>query len=142
MQDYDITNALIARIRAQCPGFATVEEAWFSEPIDDYSAETPAAYPYLAEDAGEGVNELSQRQAATQVYGVFIICESGDVFRAQRQEVRNALFGWQPPGSSGVMSFHTGQMVEIRGRYVWWREYWKLTTPNALTAGRQRTVTI
>ena len=142
MQDYDITPALEERIRALCPGFATVDEAWFSEPIDDYSAETPAAYPYLAEDAGEGVNELSQRQAATQVYGVFIICESGDVFRAQRQEVRNALFGWQPPGSSGVMSFHTGQMVEIRGRYVWWREYWNLTTPNALTAGRQRTVTI
>ncbi len=142
MQDYDITPALEERIRALCPGFATVDEAWFSEPVDDYSAETPAAYPYLAEDAGEGVNELSQRQAATQVYGVFIICESGDVFRAQRQEVRNALFGWQPPGSSGVMSFHTGQMVEIRGRYVWWREYWKLTTPNALTAGRQRNVII
>ena len=85
MQDYDITNALIARISAQCPGFATVDEAWFSEPVDDYSAETPAAYPYLAEDAGEGVNELSQRQAATQVYGVFIICESGDVFRARQQ---------------------------------------------------------
>jgi len=142
MQDYDITPALEERIRALCPGFATVDEAWFSEPVDDYSAETPAAYPYLAEDAGEGVNELSQRQAATQVYGVFIICESGDVFRAQRQEVRNALFGWQPPASSGVMSFHTGQMVEIRGRYVWWREYWKLATPSALTSGRQRTVTI
>ena len=40
MQDYDITPALEERIRALCPGFATVDEAWFSEPVDDYSAET------------------------------------------------------------------------------------------------------
>ncbi|UYV20917.1 hypothetical protein K1Y77_17295 (plasmid) [Halomonas qaidamensis] len=140
MQDYDITNALKARVASECPGFAVVDEAWFSEPIDDYNDKTPAAYVYLAEDSAEAANELSRRQATAQVYGVFIICETGDTFRAQRHQVREALFGWQPPGSSGVMAFHSGQMQEIRGRYVWWREYWTLETPNALTASR--TVTI
>lgn len=140
MVDYDITEALLARVKAQCPGFKTVQEAWFSAPIDDYKGETPAAYVYLAEDAAEKANELSRRQNATQVYGVYIICEVGEPFRAQRHEVREALFGWQPPGSNGVMAFHTGQMQEISGRHSWWREFWTLETPNALTASR--TVTI
>jgi hypothetical protein len=142
MVDCDITPALEARIDSECPGFATVDEAWFSDWVDDYSEETPAAYVYLAEDSAEKPNELGQRQATAQVYGVYIICETGDTFRAQREEVRKALFGWQPVENGAVMAFHSGQMQEIRGRYIQWREYWTLETPNALTASRPRTVTI
>lgn len=134
MDDYDITDALQARITERCPGFAYVDEAWFSEPIDDYDEKTPSALVYLAEDAGEALSELSSRQAVSTAYGVFIICERGDAFRAQRHEVRQALFGWQPEGTTGVMSYQGGEMVEIRGRYVMWREYWRIQTPNALQA--------
>lgn len=140
MQDYDITDALKARIAEQCPGFAYVDEAWFSESIEDYNEQTPSALVYIAEDAGETPSELSRRQAVSTVYGVFIVCERGDTFRAQRHEVRQALFGWQPDGTTGVMSYQGGQMVEIRGRYVLWREYWRIATPHALAASR--TVTI
>ncbi len=134
MQDYDITAAMIARITEQCPGFRYVDEAWFSKPVDDYSADTPAALVYLAEDAGNTPNELNGRQGVTTTYGVFIVAPRGDTFRAQRQEVRDALFGWQPPGTTGVMAYRGGEMAEIKGRYVWWREFWSIETPHALKA--------
>lgn len=142
MQDYDITEALEARIREMCPGFAYVDEAWFSEPIDDYNEQTPAALVYLVEDEGAPPSELSGRQAVTAVYGVFLIVEQGAVFREQRNAVRKALFGWQPPGATGVMAYHGGQMVELRGRYAWWRDFWRLETPQALVAERPRTMVI
>lgn len=139
MVDYDITEALIARIKAECPGFKNVEEAWFSDPPDDYHEDTPSALPYLAEDT-PGEVDLTQRQSASQVYGVFLVCEIGTELRAQRHELRQALYGWQPAGTSGVMHYHGGQMAEIRGLYVYWRDFWRIDTPNALTASR--TVTI
>lgn len=142
MDDYDITEALIARIKAECPGFVYVDEAWFSEPIDDYNKQTPSALVYLAEDAAGPVNELATRQDALQSYGVFYVVEAGSTFRAQRNQVRKALFGWQPAGGSNVMAFGGGAMSEIRGRYAWWREYWNLTTLNAFKTARQRTMTV
>ncbi|WP_447556426.1 phage tail terminator protein [Vreelandella sp. EE22] len=142
MQDYDITPLIIERLKAQCPGFAYVDEAWFSKPVDDYDKDTPAALVYIGEDAGAAPSELNGRQAVTTTYGVFIVCERGDTFRAQRHEVREALFGWQPPGTNGVMAYHGGEMAEIRGRYVWWREFWKVVTPTALQAARPRTMTV
>ena len=33
---YDVIDAVIARISAQCPIFATVDEAWFAKPIDEF----------------------------------------------------------------------------------------------------------
>ncbi|RUR51525.1 phage tail terminator protein [Vreelandella populi] len=142
MQDYDITDALRERIAAQCPGFKYVDEAWFSKPVDDYDQDTPAALVYIAEDAGGTPAELNGRQSVNTMYGVFIVAERGDTFRAQRQEVREALFGWRPPGTTGVMAYHGGEMAEIRGRYVWWREFWKVETPHALQASRPRTMTV
>ncbi|MFI0472967.1 hypothetical protein ACGLWX_09660 [Halomonas sp. HMF6819] len=136
MQDYDITPAMIARIAEQCPGFRNVEEAWFSQPIDDYDQDTPSALIYIAEDAGGTPSELNGRQSVTTTYGVFIIAERGDTFRAQRQEVRDALYGWQPPGTTGVMTYRGGEMADNRGRYVWWREFWTVETPHALQATR------
>lgn len=140
MVDYDITSALLARINEQCPGFVYVDEAWFHEPIDDYAEQTPSALAYLAEDTPGELQALSHRQSSSQVYGVFIVCERGPEFRARRHELRQALYGWQPAGTSGVMTYHGGQMSEIRGRYVYWRDFWRIDTPNALTGSR--TVTI
>lgn len=140
MVDYDITEALIARIKAQCPGFKYVDEAWFSEALDNYDEQTPSALAYIAEDTPGEEQALTHRQSSTQAYGVFLVCERGDEFRAQRHEIREALFGWRPEGATGVMVYHGGQMAKISGRYVWWREFWRIDTANALTASR--TVTI
>lgn len=125
---HDIIDAVIARISDQCPIFATVDEAWFAKPIDDLGAETPAALVYLANDnpAGE-VETLRPVQAVTLTYGVWILAPR-DQFREARQQVRAALFGHAIGETHAPLGYAGGETADIRGEFVWWREFWATGT--------------
>ncbi|SDL77753.1 hypothetical protein SAMN05661010_02520 [Modicisalibacter muralis] len=125
---YDVIDAVIDRVRTQCPIFATVDEAWFAAPIDDLGAETPAALIYLAEDGVAGEAEtLRPVQAVTLTYGLWILCPHAQ-FRQARSEVRAALFGHAIDEIHNPLEYRGGQTTDIRGEFIWWREFWTTDT--------------
>lgn len=128
MNDIDIIDDLLARLRAECPGLVTVEEAWFAAPLDRFDEQTPAAFAYLAEDAAAGdIETLRPVQAVTLTYGIWLVCPR-DAFRPQRQAIRQALFGHGFSPLHDPMAYRGGQTTDIRGELIWWREYWTTTT--------------
>ena len=128
MLDPDVTLALIAHIRAQCPDLVTVDEAPFAEPIDHFDAQTPAALVYLAEDAAAAeVDTVRPVQRIGMTYGVWLVCKRED-FRAQRHALRAAVFGWVPSEAHEPFAYRGGTMNDIRGDLIWWREFWTVDT--------------
>ena len=127
--DPDILPALLDRLRDQslCPSLVTVDEAWFMEPMDRLEEETPAAFAYLAEDGAAGeVQTTRPRQAITMNYGVWLVC-TRDQFRPLRGEIRAALFGHCFSERHEPMAYRGGK-ADIRGAYIWWREFWTTDT--------------
>ncbi|MED5558302.1 hypothetical protein [Halomonas sp. 15WGF] len=138
MNDPDIIDQLLARVRDQCPGLATVEEAWFAEPIDHFETQTPAALAYLAEDgADDAPNTLRPVQPITLTYGLWLVCKRAD-FKSQRQAIRSALMGYGFSQYHNPMAYRGGQTTDIRGDFIWWREFWTVSTH----LRGQRTVTV
>jgi len=128
MSDPDIIDGLLARISAQASGLATVQEAWFASPIDDFRSQTPAALPYLAEDSAEGgIETLRPVQRISLTYGIWLVCERAD-FRAQRNALRQALMGHVFTQHHEPMAYRGGQTTDIRGHLIWWREFWTVDT--------------
>ncbi|SHL49822.1 phage tail terminator protein [Halomonas caseinilytica] len=128
MTDPDIIDAMIQRVRDQCPGLATVDEAWFAEPIDNLDAQTPAALIYLAEDSASGDMEtIRPTQRITLSYGIWLVCKRPD-FRPQRHAIRQALFGHGFSETHDSMAYRGGQTTDIRGELIWWREFWNVDT--------------
>ncbi|CBV44064.1 hypothetical protein [Halomonas elongata] len=128
MNDPDIIDAMLQRVRDQCPGLATVEEAWFAEPIDNFDAQTPAAAIYLAEDGAASEPEtIRPTQRITLSYGIWLVTKRAD-FRPQRQALRSALMGWEPTEEHEPVAYRGGQTTDIRGELIWWREFWNVDT--------------
>ncbi|WP_413614754.1 hypothetical protein MRB56_12665 [Halomonas cupida] len=127
MNDPDITDAIIERLREQCD-FATLDNAWFAEPLERFGEETPACLVYLAEDSASGQAEtLRPIQPVTMVYGVWLVCPE-EQFKAKRGEIRRALFGHTFGEAFDPMEYQAGKVADIRGRFVWWREFWTVDT--------------
>lgn len=127
MHQPDIQPELIARLQAQCPDMVSVQEAWFMEPLDNLGTETPAAFVYLSEDGATGEPQTTcPRQPVTLSYGVWLVCRRAD-FRPQRDAIRAALFGWVPSDQHSVVGYKGGK-ADIRGEYIWWREFWNVDT--------------
>ena len=127
MSDYDVIDDLIALVRSECPGLATVEEAWFASPIDHFDSQTPACLIYLAEDAADEAETMRSVQRVTLSYGLWLVC-SRDDFRAQRASIRKVLHGHMFSEQYDPLSYRGGQTTDIRGEYVWWREFWTVDT--------------
>ncbi|MDT8895479.1 hypothetical protein RSO41_12515 [Halomonas sp. I1] len=128
MTDPDIIDAMLQRVRDQCPGLAIVDEAWFAAPLDDFDAQTPAALIYLAEDSAAGEPEtIRPTQRITLSYGIWLVTKRSD-FRSQRQALRQALMGWEPTEEHEPVAYRGGQTTDIRGELIWWREFWNVDT--------------
>lgn len=128
MTDPDIIEALIQRVRDQCPGLVTVDHAWFAAPIDNFDDQTPAALIYLAEDgAAAALETIRPVQRITLTYGLWLVCHRAE-FRPQRQAIRQALFGHGFGQKYNPMAYRGGQTSDIRGSLIWWREFWTVDT--------------
>ena len=128
MNDPDVIDQLIQYVRDTCPRMATVEEAWFAEPLDHFDTQAPAALLYLAEDTAQGDAEtLRPIQQIRLTYGIWQVCKRAD-FRPQRQALRDALMGWAASDEHNPMQYRGGQTTDIRGELIWWREFWTIDT--------------
>lgn len=128
MNQYDIIEPLIAHVQAQCPALASVEEAWFHRALDDYHGQLPMACPYLVGEAAMGDAEtLRPRQRVRLRYGVWLVARRED-FRARKQELYAALFGYQASSQHDPLQFHSSQVNDIKGSVVWWISYWETDT--------------
>jgi hypothetical protein len=128
MTDPDIIDDLLSRLRDKCPGIATVQEAWFADPIDNFEAQTPAALAYFAEDAAKGDAQTTRPvQEVRLTYGIWLVCKR-DQFKAQRQALREALMGRGFSPQHNPMQYRGGQTTDIRGELIWWREFWTTDT--------------
>lgn len=128
MTDPDIIDDLLARLRDKCPAMATVDEAWFAAPIDDFDAQTPAALAYLAEDTARGDAQTTRPvQEIRLTYGIWLVCKRSE-FRGQRQALREALMGHGFSPHHNPMQYRGGQTTDIRGEFIWWREFWTTDT--------------
>lgn len=128
MNDPDVIDDLLTHLRDQCPGMATVDEAWFAEPIDNFELQTPAALAYFAEDVAKGDAQTTRPvQEIRLTYGIWLVCKRAD-FRAQRQVLREALMGHGFSPQHNPMQYRGGQTNDIRGELIWWREFWTTDT--------------
>lgn len=128
MNDPDIIDQLLQRVRDQCPDLVNVDEAWFAEPLDNFDTQTPAALAYLAEDTADNPPEtLRPVQPVTLTYGIWLVCKRSD-FKNQRQALRDALMGHAFSEDHNPMAYRGGQTSDIRGELIWWREFWTVST--------------
>lgn len=126
--EHDVIEQLLARIAQQCPDIPTIEEAWFAAPLDRFDEQCPAALAYLAEERPRGELEtLRPVQAVTLVYGVWIVSPRVG-FRVVRQRIADALHGHQFSEQHQPAAYMGGKTDDIRGDYIWWREYWSIDT--------------
>lgn len=128
MIDHDIIDPLIAHIRAACPALATVEEAWFHQPLDDYAGQLPLVAPYLVGEVATGDAATTRpRQPLRVRYGVWLVARR-DEFRARKHELYQALFGFQASQHHDPLQFHSAKVEDIKGSIVWWVSYWETDT--------------
>lgn len=128
MTEIDIIDPLIVRVKALCPELESVEEAWFHKPLDDYSAQLPMACPYLVgEVATSDAETLRPRQQVRLRYGVWLVARRED-FRARKEELYRALFGYQGSEHHDPLQFHSAKVEDIKGSIVWWISYWETDT--------------
>ena len=126
--DYDVIEALLAKLAIDCPSAETVDEAWFAAPLDNLDQECPAILAYLAEERPAGsVETLRPVQRVTLVYGIWLVCSRAD-FRIVRQQVSDSLFGHQFGERYDPTVYMGGKVDDIRGDLIWWREYWSIDT--------------
>lgn len=122
----DITDSIINRIQSQCPVFTTVGHPIFLDIPNDFSQQTPAAFPWLASDKTIAPPEnLHSSQQITQSYGIWIVTPRHQLEQA-RVEISQALLGWQHENSSDAMHYQKGAVENISADLIWWREYWAL----------------
>lgn len=122
---------VIARIEAQCPGFATV----------DHVLTSPATYPLPAAlvapvrnrpDPPRIMSPGAYSQDVASVIGVYIVLErrqngaadsgTADTFDTLTASLRAALVNWQPAGLSEPIFYAGGEMAPYDTGVFTWRE--------------------
>lgn len=106
----------------------TVEQAFTLTPVDELDATCPACYVLpLGDNAGGNELDNAVRQSLTTDWGLFLVCKVAEL-DAVRVAVRGALLGWQPTAASEQTTFVSGEIMDIKGEYLWWREVYRTTS--------------
>jgi len=122
---------IVQRIRDECPSFQTVDSAL----ISDASYEYPAAFVALVKTSAieDQIRLIGYAaQIVRKTFGVYIVAPKrqdafgdaiADEFETLAAELRAALFGWSPAGSTALSPLYLGggEMVE-RQQMIQWRE--------------------
>lgn len=99
----------------------SVEFAFTSEPIEDYSDELPAilVYPLADSASGNGADNLVIQAVSTQVV-CLLGCAIAD-YETLKDELRAAVLGWVV-GEYDAFEFAGSSIEGLKGGYIWWRE--------------------
>ncbi len=135
------TADLIARVAAQCPGFAAVDHALTSnaEEALPMALITPSKVEAL-EDGLVGLGIHSQ--IVTQTFSIFVmlrraqnsdLASKADDLDTLTGQLRAALPGWQFDADHGPMNFVGGTLDKFHTGVVCWREDYSTETELRLT---------
>jgi hypothetical protein len=122
------TADVMARVRSQCPGFATVDHALSSNAEFAYPAALVSPVMVNSNPA-RLLTVHSQIERVT--FGVFIILErrqdalgtsAADQLDDLRVSLRAALAGWQAPGATLPFDAAGGRLDQWRPGIAGWRE--------------------
>lgn len=132
--DPQIAEASIARLQAMSSqSFALVEGAAELATLVDQPPALPAAYVYLADEAS-GENERMSGSVSQLVHAdVAVVIITGNIadatgraaaadLRLLVNSVRGSLIGWQPDGTTDVMTHVSGTLVKAKAGVLWWEE--------------------
>ena len=99
----------------------SVEFAFTSEPIEDYSDDLPAILVYpLGDSASQsGADNLVVQDVRTEV--VCLLGCSITTYETLKDELRAAVLGWVT-GSYDAMELSSSSIEGLKGGYIWWRE--------------------
>lgn len=115
-------DAVIARLKEKVPEAKTIQHAWFMDAIENLEEETPALFVYPGpEKAHESEldNFISQQVEGGLV--VFIVTRHNQR-NAIRQQVQQALLGWQTTPYHNGLQFVEGDRRDASQRHIWWRD--------------------
>jgi hypothetical protein len=129
------TSDFMARIKAMCPDFATVDHALTSAADVDLPAAmvTPASMSATPDDLIGAVHNQNVRQ----VFSVYIllarlqdgyISSNADDLDTLTGQLRAALPGWQIDNDHGPVNFAGGQLDRYHTGLVCWREDYSVET--------------
>lgn len=116
---------IVARLRAQCPSLVTVELVYDMTDVASPELDTPAAFVTRLSDAfdsNSGMGALvSQRR--NRRFGVITVAKAptdiAEPLEDARNEVLDALVGWQPDESTQVIAV-SGEAAAVEAGLVRW----------------------
>jgi hypothetical protein len=106
----------------------TVKQAYTLVPLDDLSEDCPACFVLpIGEDAGQNTGDNYVNQSLKTDWGFFVVCKVEDL-DAVRRAIRAKLLGWTPDAYSDQTLFVRGEILDLKGQYLWWRDVYRTTT--------------
>lgn len=127
---------IVARIRAECPSFAHVDD--FATSTQDFDLPAAIVEP-LKREASPSMFSQGHVQQIDFVFGVYVIFER----KLDRpsfgwdelcDELRQGLVGWNTTPTEAPVSYAGGQVARWKEQYVCWREDFSTDLELRLTA--------
>ncbi|MFT5766739.1 MAG: hypothetical protein ACI9DH_000558 [Halioglobus sp.] len=99
----------------------SVQFAFTSEPIEDYTDDLPAILVYPTGDSASpsGADNLVIQAVSTEIV-CLLGCAIGD-YETLKNELRAASIGWVT-GDYDAFEFAGSSIEGLKGGYIWWRE--------------------
>ena len=115
---------IIDHLRIACPELAEVEDPTRINPLemDAYPVATVHPANSTPGDAMIGATLETRR------YEVRITAASIDQLEEARQSICRALDGYRPAGAAKPCTFAGGEVLQLSGPYIQWRDLWQLAT--------------
>lgn len=115
---------LIDRLRIECPELAAVDDPTRINPLE------MDAYPVATVHLANAIPGDAMMGAAmeTRRYEVRITASSNDQFEDARKSICRALDGYRPAGAAKPCTFVGGEVLQISGPYIQWRDLWQFAT--------------
>jgi hypothetical protein len=106
----------------------TVKQAYTLVPLEDLSEDCPACFVLpIGEEAAQNTGDNYVNQKLTTDWGLFIVCPVTELDTV-RQAIRTALLGWTPAGPYDHTVFVRGEIQDLKGQYLWWRDVYRTST--------------
>lgn len=107
----------------------SVEYAFTSNPIEDYTDDLPAILVYPSgHSGGEALIAINARQQLTESVTCLLGCAITD-WRTLLDELRAAAIGWVEPGTTyDSLYLSSGDVLGVSGGFIWWTETYTTDT--------------
>lgn len=137
-------ESILQTANSAAPTFNRIEQAFTAAPIQEYIADTPAAFTMLLEDVPKSANRSMTcvNQEVAEAVGVHLVVPTDRLIECV-DFVRAALLGIKPVLSNAPSRSYqrlefvgggidarngvVGDSQGVQGKYVWWLERYSVT---------------